>query len=142
MGILTKIPTLPLDTLTKEVNSQSCANAITELDVAITRNITASILWAIAIIGTTIILCVAISALSRYKEQRLRYRFEETKRKDEQALQEYRNRMDSAWRCLNNFYKKNESVVTDSEAKMAEASLDFLASTINQPQKTESGQSK
>lgn len=142
-NIVVSLPdTISIVTTPKEVILHSCPAATTQLDVALTHEITSTILWAIGIIGVTIILGIAIVALSKHYEQKLRQSYEERKRKDDQTMQEYKNRLDSAWRCLNDFYKKRESGVTDGEQKMANASWDYLVGTFKETQISESNNSK
>lgn len=132
-NIVVSLPdTITIATTPKELVWQSCPATTTQLDVALTHEITSTILWAIGIIGLIIILGIAIIAISKYKEQQLRMVYEERKREDAQSMQEYKNRLDSAWRCLNDFYKKKESGVTDGEQKMADASWEFLAAAFKE----------
>lgn len=134
-NIVASLPdTMAIATTPKEVIFHSCPVAATQMDVALTNEITSAILWAIAIIGVIIVSGIAIISFSKYKEQKLRMVYEERKRKDDQSMQEYKNRLDSAWRCLNDFYKKRETGVTDGEQKMADASWGFLTAAFKETQ--------
>lgn len=134
--------TIAITATPKEVVLHSCPVATTQLDIALAHEITTSILCGIGIIGIILILCLTVTAISKYVEQKLRLEHEESKRKDDQEMQEYKNRLDSAWRCLNDFYKKKESRITDSEQKMAEASWQFLTTAFKETQLSNSDQSK
>lgn len=142
-NIALSLPDTILITATpKEVILHSCPVATTQLDIALAHEIAMSILCGICIIGIILILCLTVSAVSKYAEQRLRLKHEESMRENEQKMQEYKNRLDSAWRCLNDFYKKKESGTTDSEKKMAEASWQFLTTAFKETQLPNSDQSK
>lgn len=134
--------TISIATAPKEVVFHSCPIATTQLDVALVHEITSSVLYGIGIVGIIIILCFTVTAVSKYTGQRLRLKHEESKRKDDQKMQEYRNRLDSAWRCLKDFYKENKAGVTDSEKTMARASWDFLTAAFKETQLPKSNSDK
>lgn len=134
--------TIAITATPKEVILHSCPVATTQLDIALAHEIATSILCGIGIMGIILILCLTVTAVSKYAEQRLRLNHEESKRKNEREMQEYKNRLDSAWRCLNDFYKKKESGTTDIEQKMAEASWQFLTTAFKETQLPNSDQSK
>lgn len=140
-NIVVSLPdTIAIATTPEEVVFHSCPVATTQLDIELAHEIATSILCGIGIIGIILILCLTVTAVSKYAEQRLRLKHEERKRNDDQKMQEYKNRLDSAWHCLNDFYKKKEQGFTDSEKKMADASWQFLTTTFKESQLTNSNQ--
>ncbi len=137
--MLLSVPdTVSISVNTKEIIHHTCPKVTSELDIALTHEIATSILWGIGLVGFIIILCVTILAVSKYRTQRLRQEYEKEKRKSEKEIQEQRARLESAWRCLNDFYKKKENGVTEKEKEMAEASWEFLTNSLNEPSKSKS----
>lgn len=134
--------TVAIATAPKEVIFFNYAQLPQHSYVALVHEITSSVLCGIGIVGIIIILCFTVTAVSKYTEQRLRLKHEESKHKDDQKMQEYRNRLDSAWRCLKDFYKENKAGVTDSEETMAKASWDFLTAAFKETQLPKSNSDK
>lgn len=75
---------------------------------------------------------MVVSAVYKYKAQKLRLDNEQEKRENERIVQENKSRLESAWRCLNDYYKKKVDTMTVDEKIMAEASWKFLTNSLNE----------
>lgn len=120
--IVVSVPdTMAISTTHKEVFFHSCPATRTQFDVALTHEITSSILWAVVIIGVIIVLCIAISAYSKYKEQKHRLIFEEQKRRENTSSQESKEKFESAWRFFNMCWRvEHPEILKDKEGRPIE----------------------
>lgn len=142
-NIVVPLPdTIASATSPKEVFFHSCPSTTTQYDVALTHEVTSAILWAIGIIGLIIAICITVNAISMYMGQKLRLKHEENKRRDERAMQEHKDRLDSAWRCVNECYKNKATGVSDEESKMVKASWEYLTKEFNEKDISKSNQDK
>lgn len=92
-----------------------------------TELITSTVVIGLVTVGIVVLLCRAISAYYKYRVKSLGYKHEEKKREDEDKTGRYNDKVETAWRYLNDFYKnKDKGSLTDDEKKMAECSLKFL----------------
>lgn len=136
-GLSLSISSKPLPVLL-----HSCPETTSELDVALTHEIASSILWGIGLVGIIILLCMVVSAVYKYKAQKLRLDNEQKKRENERIVQENKSRLESAWRCLNDYYKKKVDTMTVDEKIMAEASWKFLTNSLNERSDSQSDAKK
>ncbi len=113
--------TITIATTPKEVIFTSCPTATTQLDVALTHEITSTILGAILIIGIIVVICLIVKVISKYKEQNLRFGCEEKIRDKERVARESKDKIDSAWRIFNMCWKvEHPELLKDKDGKSIE----------------------